>query len=583
MQKEAYTAATSFWKDPVKLIHVPHKHATSDEGSSIPLSYRYPSRKTGSGPVPVILCISGLDGFRIDFPGRCTNFFNSQGWAIVGAEIPGCGDCPAAKMDAESPDRLWSSVLDWIAEQPELDEHNVCAWGFSTGGYYSLRAAHTHALRLKGVIAQGLYVHHALSPEWIDVMDSGEYPSSLTRSLMSKYDYSSVEEMRADSQKRFSLVESGILEKACTKLLMLNGMDDTIYPIEDSMLVLQYGGPKEARFTPGRGHMGEPQAGLFGFEWIKRLFESPQYQLEEAFKLYQEALKLQSQQALALKEMRANHAGRDGRVSRRVSPIVTKPLAIAAGENGPPSAELHHSSDKQNRSPTGREHRLPKKAPVAEPIEPPSVSTPLAMIDNRVPTKGNIPSEQVARGPPASHGAGVVERVGEASSRFAMPATPPTPVIGHKVVVRADSDVDEDEHATGMSGNEDARLSGIINGVEGSLNLTSSDDYKRADHINGLGITSSREHGAAKKRDSFHEMYEYAPAGIETEVVHAAAAGTGAAVKVNGMLTPESPKLEKRPLMISDRSSRPMSVYRNENSKWEKGHMSLQRAETLAI
>ena len=128
MQKEAYTAATSFWKDPVKLIQIPHKHATSDDGSRIPLSYRFPSRKAGTGPVPVMLCISGLDGFRIDFPARCTNFFNSQGWAIIGAEIPGCGDCPAAKMDPESPDRLWSSVLDWIVEQPDLDEHNVCAW-----------------------------------------------------------------------------------------------------------------------------------------------------------------------------------------------------------------------------------------------------------------------------------------------------------------------------------------------------------------------------------------------------------------------------------------------------------------------
>jgi dienelactone hydrolase len=146
MQREAYTAATSSWKDPAKLIHVPHKHASPGEGSSIPLSYRYPSHKAGSGPVAVILCISGLDGFRTDFPGPCTNYFNSQSWANVGAEISGCGDCPAAKMDPESLDRLWSSVLDWIAEQPELDEHNVCAWGFSTGGYYSLRAAHTHAL-----------------------------------------------------------------------------------------------------------------------------------------------------------------------------------------------------------------------------------------------------------------------------------------------------------------------------------------------------------------------------------------------------------------------------------------------------
>ena len=575
IQKEAYTAGTSFWKDPVKLIHIPHKHATYDEGSSIPLSYRFPSRKAGSGPVPVILCISGLDGFRIDFPGRCTNFFNSQGWAIVGAEIPGCGDCPAAKMDPESPDRLWSSVLDWIAEQPELDEHNVCAWGFSTGGYYSLRAAHTHALRLKGVVAQGLYAHHALSPEWIDIMDGGEYPASLTRSLLNKYDYASVEEMKADCQKRFSLVESGILNKPCTKLLMLNGMDDTIYPIEDSMLVLQYGGPKEARFTPGRGHMGEPQAGPIGWEWIKRLFESPQYQLEEAFKLYQEALKLQSQQALALKEMKANHA----RWDRRVNGVVTKPFPI---ENGPPSAELNHNSDKENGSPTSREHKRLRKIPVAEPAGPQHALKPLAATDNGVSTKGNPAAEQVIRGPPATHGV-IVEKAVHASPRFPMPTTPPTPAIDHKVAIRADSDVDADEHATEMTGNEDRRLSSISTGVDGTLNLASSNDYKMASHANGLGVIGSREQGSENKRDSFHEMYEYSPAGIETEVVYASPAGSGAAVQVNGMLTPESPKLEKRLSSMFDRNSRPASVYRNENSKWEQSHTRLQRAETLAI
>ena len=143
--------------------------------------------------------------------------------------------------------------------------------------------------------------------------------------------------------------------------------------------------------------------------------------------------------------------------------------------------------------------------------------------------------------------------------------------------------MDGDEHATEMTGNEDKRLSGILNGVESSLHLNPGNEYKMASYVSGLGITGGRESAPANKRDSFHEMYEYAPAGIETEVVHAAPAGTGGAVKVNGMLTPESPKMEKRLSMMFDRSSRPASVYRNENSKWEQSHNGLQRAETLAI
>jgi hypothetical protein len=358
-------------------------------------------------------------------------------------------------------------------------------------------------------------------------------------------------------------------------------MDDTIYPIEDTMLVLQYGGPKEARLTPSRGHMGEPEAGPIGFEWIKRLFDSPQYQLEEALKLYQEALKLQSQQALALKEMKANHARRDPRPKKRVSGSVTKSFVIAAIENGPPSAEPSHNSDKENGSPINREHGFSSKIPVSEPLPPQSSFKSFAMPDNDVLTNGNVPTGQGIKGIPATHEAVVFDRASEESSSFSRPETPLTPSASHDVVIRTDSDVDVDEHASEMTGNEDKRLSGILNDVDG-LNLTSNNDHKMTTQLRGLGVAGARENGSSK-RDSFHDMYEYAPAGIETEVVQPATAGTGAAVKVRGMLAPESARPEQRFSMMFDRSARPASVYRTENSKWEQRHARLERAETLTI
>jgi pimeloyl-ACP methyl ester carboxylesterase len=294
IQKLTYAAATESTKDPTQLIFITHRYAAVGDGFLIPLSYKQPSQTTQ--PVPVIVCISGHDGSRIDFTVRSMDYFTAKGWAIIGIEMPGCGDCPASKTDATSPDRLWDSLLDWIQAQPELDEHNVCIWGLSTGAYYSLRAAHTHSHRLRGAVAQGLWAHIALSPEWIDIMDSGEYPTSLTRSLMHKFGFDNIGEMKQNAQKKFSLVESGILHKPCTRLLLLNGMDDTVYPIEDSMLVLQYGGPKEARFIPSKGHLGEPEAGRIGFAWTKRLFTSPRYHLQGASELNQQALRLHVQQ-----------------------------------------------------------------------------------------------------------------------------------------------------------------------------------------------------------------------------------------------------------------------------------------------
>jgi len=49
-------------------------------------------------------------------------------------------------------------------------------------------------------------------------------------------------------------------------------MLDNVFPIEDSVLALQYGSIKEARFIPGLKHLGEPVAGPMIFEWIEKIF-----------------------------------------------------------------------------------------------------------------------------------------------------------------------------------------------------------------------------------------------------------------------------------------------------------------------
>ena len=77
--------------------------------------------------------------------------------------------------------------------------------------------------------------------------------------------------MKVDSRERFSLLENGILDMPSTKLL-INGMLDELFPIEDCMLPLQYGSVKDARFFQGSKHMGEPHAREFILEWVKDLF-----------------------------------------------------------------------------------------------------------------------------------------------------------------------------------------------------------------------------------------------------------------------------------------------------------------------
>ena len=119
--------------------------------------------------------IYGLDGYRTEHT-NSSNLQLAHGWASIGVEIPGTGDCPADRNDPDSPDRLWSSVLDWVDQQDWIERSKVVAWGVSCGGYYAMRIARTHKDRLTGVVAQGGGCHHMFDPEWLEIAAHMEYP-----------------------------------------------------------------------------------------------------------------------------------------------------------------------------------------------------------------------------------------------------------------------------------------------------------------------------------------------------------------------------------------------------------------------
>lgn len=78
-----------------------------------------------------------------------------------------------------------------------------------------------------------------------------------------KHGYKNIADYKNGVQKKFSLLESGLLDKPSTRLLLINvsdhpyqswisskheqGTHDGLMPIEDSMLLFEHGTPKEAR------------------------------------------------------------------------------------------------------------------------------------------------------------------------------------------------------------------------------------------------------------------------------------------------------------------------------------------------
>lgn len=277
-QKTAYLRGAALWDVPITETIIPHTHASNGDDASIPLYIRRPP---GPGPHPTVLLITGLDGHRPDNTERTSEHL-ARGWATVICDIPGTTvDCPANKRDPLSPDRLFSSILEWIRDEDGLDEKRVVAWGLSAGGYYAIRVAHTHASMLKGAIGHGAGTHHYIGREWLEQIHRHEYPFGLERAYVGKYGYASWEEMLERCQDDFSLVSGkgdgvavvGAGMQSC-RLLLVNGVLDGCMPVEDSTLLCEYGSPKELRLMTGRAHMGYPEANSFVYPWMESVLGS---------------------------------------------------------------------------------------------------------------------------------------------------------------------------------------------------------------------------------------------------------------------------------------------------------------------
>ncbi|PVI00814.1 alpha/beta-hydrolase [Periconia macrospinosa] len=277
-QKAVYLRGASLWSDPVKEVVIKHTYASKNEPTEIPLYIRKPQ---GKGPFPTIFLITGLDGHRPDNTERTTAHLQ-RGWATVICDIPGTTvDCPADRRDPLSPDRLFSSILDYIRDEPSLNERKVIAWGLSAGGYYAIRLAHTHRNHLIGSVGHGAGTHHYIGREWLSQISKHEYPFGLERAYTSKYGYKDFEEMKEKCQDEFSLVSGkgedvAVVAKGLPscRLLLINGVLDGCMPIEDSMLLAEYGSPKEMRFIRERAHMGYPEANGVVFPWLEEVMAS---------------------------------------------------------------------------------------------------------------------------------------------------------------------------------------------------------------------------------------------------------------------------------------------------------------------
>jgi esterase FrsA len=205
-----------------------------------------------AAPLPLVVTWGGIDSFKEE-RAVLTGPFLEAGLAVLAIDIPGTGEAPlVGAVDAE---RLWDAVFDWIDQRPDLDSARVGLHGLSTGGYWATKLAHTHRARLRAVINQGGCVHFAFQPDWARRSADGEYSFELLETLATTWGMQTAEEWVAYAPC-LSLLDQGVLDQPCAPMLLVNGVNDSVFPIADMELLLRHGDAKQARFFEGFGHMG---------------------------------------------------------------------------------------------------------------------------------------------------------------------------------------------------------------------------------------------------------------------------------------------------------------------------------------
>jgi len=117
--------------------------------------YRPPASFTGKRPV-IINIHGGPEGqFRPSFMGRNNYFMNELGVALICPNVRGSSGYGKTFLDLDNGILRENSVkdigalLDWIAQQPDLDADRVMVTGGSYGGYMTLAVAFRYSDRIR--------------------------------------------------------------------------------------------------------------------------------------------------------------------------------------------------------------------------------------------------------------------------------------------------------------------------------------------------------------------------------------------------------------------------------------------------
>ena len=198
---------------------------------------------------PAIIVSGGLDGYKEELAlllqGSLAGSGVSNGVVLVLVDMPGTGQNPrplSAKGNEE-----YSAIIDRLASEPDIDSARIGFMGLSFGGYWAVRLPQVEP-RIKAAVNFGGPMTKAFT-----LSNFGRLPDAFVQAALQVMGVKDVFGLSGVSDSLAKAVGDGLASNT-KPLLTINGTDDSVIPMEDTLFPYSAGAPRTFFLVPGDDH-----------------------------------------------------------------------------------------------------------------------------------------------------------------------------------------------------------------------------------------------------------------------------------------------------------------------------------------
>jgi esterase FrsA len=263
---ECYLKLASLNHVPLRIVSIPF------EGKQIVGHLHLPEAERP----PLLIWSGGLDGWKtagLDFKQRLLD----EGFAVFAVDLPGTGESQWP-LEADS-DRIYSRIIEYFRDSPEVDGQRVAVYFGSFSGVYAIKLSLVDP-RLKAAVNHSGGIHlffHPQATQLPPLTTSVGMRAAATMHAMGVADKPLPEALAHFGT--FSLKDQGLLKATPNQapLLSIYGTKDILMPIEDFELLKRSGVKSDELIYEGDGHMAWEHADDHRpkmIAWLKKHLEA---------------------------------------------------------------------------------------------------------------------------------------------------------------------------------------------------------------------------------------------------------------------------------------------------------------------